>query len=274
MSASPEITKDAASAAYVDPFPFKAFVSNLPYSTSDEELKEFFSEVGPVLQARVVTYGTRSKGYGFVSFADQPTLDQAIKTMDGAELSGRPLKVSPARPLTEKPRSPTRRPRRHHQKQPRTENKENGGAAGDASAVSQEESASGAEKKQEGNDSTAAPRRHHPRRQSAKPRNADDGSAPAKESCTPSDTVLFVGNLPFSTTDGELAELFTGLSVESAHVVINKRNNRPKGYGFVTFNTPQDQGSAIKRYGTQSVSLGERVLNIKAAVSESPAVEQ
>jgi RNA recognition motif-containing protein len=81
----------------------KLFVGNLPYNTTNEELKEHFEKYGEVLSAAVIMDRAtgRSKGFGFVEMTDDSAADQAIAQADGAELDGRKLTVSEARPKTE-----------------------------------------------------------------------------------------------------------------------------------------------------------------------------
>lgn len=76
------------------------FIGNLPYSAGDDELKEFFSQAGTVASAKVITdrESGRSKGFGFVEMSSEEEAAEAIKTLDGKELDGRPISVSEARP--------------------------------------------------------------------------------------------------------------------------------------------------------------------------------
>ncbi len=82
----------------------KMYVGNLPYSVTDEKLKEIFAEFGEVVEAKVITdkYSGRSKGFGFVTMKDDAMADKAIKAMDGKEVEGRALKVNIARPMRER----------------------------------------------------------------------------------------------------------------------------------------------------------------------------
>ena len=56
----------------------KLYVGNLPYSVAWQDLKDKFKEVGKVTYADVATDGRRSKGFGFVSFAEESEAEQAI----------------------------------------------------------------------------------------------------------------------------------------------------------------------------------------------------
>jgi len=57
---------------------------------------------------------------------------------------------------------------------------------------------------------------------------------------------LFVGNLPFSVADQELSDLFSKVgTVVSATVIVDKYNNRSKGFGFVEMSTEEEAQKAI-----------------------------
>lgn len=81
----------------------KLFVGNLPYTTTNEALGEFFSKYGEVTSAAVIMDRAtgRSKGFGFVEMANDEDADRAISESDGQEMDGRKLTVSEARPKTE-----------------------------------------------------------------------------------------------------------------------------------------------------------------------------
>ena len=84
----------------------KLFVGNLPYSTTNEELAEFFAQYGEVMSAAVIMDRAtgRSKGFGFVEMTNDAEADAAISQGDTAEFEGRKLTVSEARPKTDAPR--------------------------------------------------------------------------------------------------------------------------------------------------------------------------
>jgi len=66
-------------------------------------------------------------------------------------------------------------------------------------------------------------------------------------------TKLYVGSLPYSTTEEQLTELFASHGpVVSASVVMDKFTNRSRGFGFVEMETGDDAGKAIEALnGTQ-----------------------
>ena len=76
------------------------FVGNLSFSTNDEELREAFARFGAVDSAQVIMDREtgRSRGFGFVEMPNDDEARQAISSMNGADLSGRPLTVNEARP--------------------------------------------------------------------------------------------------------------------------------------------------------------------------------
>lgn len=77
----------------------KLFIGGLSFSTSNERLREFFSEAGQVQSAEVVTDRDtgRSRGFGFVEMATEEEADQAVGRLNGRELDGRSLKVEKAK---------------------------------------------------------------------------------------------------------------------------------------------------------------------------------
>ena len=80
----------------------KLYVGNLPYTTSEEDLRNLFSQYGNVESVAVITDREtgRSKGFGFVEFADDNEAKSAISALSGQEFSGRALTVNEARPKT------------------------------------------------------------------------------------------------------------------------------------------------------------------------------
>lgn len=82
------------------------FIGSLAYATTDDSLKAFFEVVGEVTSARVVTDREtgRSRGFGFVEFADEANNQKAVDQLNGKELDGRAINVSLARPKEDRPR--------------------------------------------------------------------------------------------------------------------------------------------------------------------------
>ncbi|HUD06684.1 MAG TPA: RNA-binding protein [Candidatus Saccharimonadales bacterium] len=83
----------------------KLYVGGLPYSISDQELEELFSEIGKVASAVVIKDrdSGQSKGFGFVEMEDVKDGQNAIKELNGKEVGGRSIVVNQARPQEERP---------------------------------------------------------------------------------------------------------------------------------------------------------------------------
>ncbi len=82
----------------------KLYVGNLPYSVNDESLKQLFAASGEVTEAKVIVdkFSGRSKGFGFVTMADEKAAQKAIEDVNGKDIEGRPVTVNVARPMRER----------------------------------------------------------------------------------------------------------------------------------------------------------------------------
>jgi RNA recognition motif-containing protein len=80
------------------------FVGNLPFSETEESIKELFGQYGQVDRVKLLTdYDTgRSRGTAFVTMEDFKAAQTAISELDGKELEGRPLRVNQARERSER----------------------------------------------------------------------------------------------------------------------------------------------------------------------------
>jgi RNA recognition motif-containing protein len=81
----------------------KIFVGNLSFKISDDELKKLFSPYGEISEAVVIRdrMSGRSKGFGFVTFADDESGKKAIEEMNGKTVEEREITVNEARPMRE-----------------------------------------------------------------------------------------------------------------------------------------------------------------------------
>lgn len=81
--------------------PKTIYVGNIPWSITEDQLKDHFGEHGQVLSARIITERAtgRSKGYGFVEVPDEDA-DKIIE-LNGTEMDGRKLVVNEAKPRPE-----------------------------------------------------------------------------------------------------------------------------------------------------------------------------
>jgi RNA recognition motif-containing protein len=83
----------------------KLFVGSLPWSVTDDQLKDFFSAAGTVVSANVVVDRdtNRSRGFGFVEMSTDEEAQEAVKKLNNADLGGRTIIVSEARPKADRP---------------------------------------------------------------------------------------------------------------------------------------------------------------------------
>ena len=193
------------------------YVSNLPFSVDDEQLREVFSDYDVTSAYVAVRRNGRSKGFGFVSFGSSGEQQKALEKADGLELDGRTLNVNVAH-------KDERRDDKGVLKEEfkNTERKNNGGG---------------------------------------RRRGNDDNSEPSQ-------TIVYVSNLPFQYEDKDLEELFEGLAVKSARVA-RRRNDRSKGFAFVEFETNEAQEEALKLDGKE---IDGRSINVQK--SKTTQVEQ
>lgn len=75
----------------------KLYVGNLPWSASEEDLRELFTGIGEPQSVALITDREtgRSRGFGFVELADGDA-ETAISQLNGKDMDGRPLRVSEA----------------------------------------------------------------------------------------------------------------------------------------------------------------------------------
>lgn len=81
------------------------YVGNLPWSTTEEELKNIFASHGTVYSARIISDRNtgRSKGFGFVEVEDSAAA-KMIAELNNTEVKGRKIIVNEAKPREERPR--------------------------------------------------------------------------------------------------------------------------------------------------------------------------
>lgn len=80
------------------------YVSNLSFDVKGDDLKNYFAAYGEVSSSAVITDkdSGRSKGFGFIEMPIESEAITAIKELDQSILDGRQIKVSEARPRTER----------------------------------------------------------------------------------------------------------------------------------------------------------------------------
>lgn len=78
----------------------KLYVGNLSYESSEEDLKNLFSQAGSVQEAVIIKdkFTNRSKGFGFVEMSTEEEAKKAVEEFNGKELNSRNITVAEARP--------------------------------------------------------------------------------------------------------------------------------------------------------------------------------
>jgi len=76
----------------------KIYIGNLPFSSTEEELRTVFERHGDVASVNVITDREtgRSRGFAFVEMNDASSADDAIRALDGSDLGGRNIRVNEA----------------------------------------------------------------------------------------------------------------------------------------------------------------------------------
>eukprot|EP01091_Cochliopodium_minus_P011374 TRINITY_DN31_c0_g1_i5.p1 TRINITY_DN31_c0_g1~~TRINITY_DN31_c0_g1_i5.p1 ORF type:complete len:472 (+),score=209.11 TRINITY_DN31_c0_g1_i5:54-1469(+) len=158
------------------------YVSNLPFETNDEQLKELFKGFGVKTAYVAKRRNGNSKGFGFVNLEKESDQNAAIESVNGKEFNSRKLNAKVA--MNDDRRN------------------ENGELREEFKTLTQNRSA-------------------------------------------PSETVVYVSNLEWNVNDESLKKIFAEFNPKVATVAI-RRNGKSKGFGFVEFNTKEDQEKALK----------------------------
>ena len=82
----------------------KMYVGNLSFSTTEDELRDLFSQAGKVKSVTIIKdrASGRSKGFAFVEMTTQAEMEKAISELNGSLLDNRTLKIDMARPREER----------------------------------------------------------------------------------------------------------------------------------------------------------------------------
>src|SRR3989344_198671 len=88
----------------------KLYVGGLPYETTQEELKDAFSQAGTVTSATIIIdkLSGRSRGFCFIEMSSDEEATKAIEMLNGKDFGGRKLTVNEAKPMEERPRRDAR----------------------------------------------------------------------------------------------------------------------------------------------------------------------
>ncbi|KAK0530674.1 hypothetical protein OC834_002158 [Tilletia horrida] len=253
----------------------QVFVGNLAFATTEADLKSLFSEAGSVAHAQIITRGTRSLGYAFVTFASEADATNAVQLLNKREVAGREINVEGAKPQSATPKAAAagggangddaaaaaggaRRGGSGGARGGRGSGRGSGrGGRGGASSGRTGGSSSSAAAAAGGAGGAGARR---PPRSSA---NKEDGAAPTGE---PSQTLIFVANLPFSTDDDGLKAAFANYKITSAFVA-KRFGRKSKGYGFVDAESHEEQQRIIEE--GKGLTIGDREVQLRVALNKA-----
>ncbi|HOI44040.1 MAG TPA: RNA-binding protein [Candidatus Aminicenantes bacterium] len=76
----------------------KLYVGNLNYKTTEDNLKELFTQYGEVISTNIL----QGRGFGFVEMATAEAAQEARTKLNGTEFDGRKIIVNDARPRIER----------------------------------------------------------------------------------------------------------------------------------------------------------------------------
>jgi len=279
---SPEKSNDnsaqpaAAATSIIDEYPYKVFVGNLAFKTTDESLKEFFQAAGEVKVANVIRRGQRSLGYGFVALDSTDAVNKAVVELSKLELDGRPVNVEAARPKEELATERAHRPRRVRNNRLPVSRRRLSDEGEEGTTAEAGEQATGEEPSEEavgGHDGSARSRTRRYRsrwggihqQQHGPPEGGIRRQRRGPPEGEPSTTTIFVTNLPYSVRDADLRNIFKDYEVVSATVVMRHGNSRSKGFGFVEFAGEEVQKRVLAKADGFG-SMGRR-LTVKVAMS-------
>ncbi|KAF9246949.1 hypothetical protein BU15DRAFT_38624 [Melanogaster broomeanus] len=308
-SGVPPATQDSV---FEEASPFKVFVGNLAYSTTDEGLRTFFAPVqSDIISAQVILRGTRSAGYGFVAVSSPEAAQKAVETLNGEELDTRKVIVEIAKPSEQKDKEKKekkakRRPGRRGGKAVPgevTEAEANGDVKTDdalATALGTDEAAKPKKKKKKASrkpkrkaapadgetareageeapaaeDATdAAPRRQPRARKPRAPRAPRPvGEDPVGE---PSKTMLFVANLGFNVDDEGLSALFTeaGINVVSARIVRRRWGHPRRSKGYGFVDVGSEEEQKKALEAVDGKDVGGRPIAVKVAALKQSRIK-
>lgn len=203
----------------------RIFVGNLSFKINSVALKEGFSGVGTVTKASVVSRNGKRLGFGFVQFENEKDAAKAVDTLNGSTLEGREIKVAFVTPNTQKKTNNSNR--KKNNKSEKTE-----------------------EAPSEGKKSTTPKKSNKNQRKPRRPR------IPLEER-EESDDVVYVRDLPESTTREQVKELFKDYGCVSVitkrAVKYSKKERTVSRFAFVTVDSAENQRKAVDELNEKEV---------------------
>lgn len=87
---------------------YKLFVGGLAYAATEQDVRAAFEQAGLIEQVVSIDVIAdrvtgRAKGYAFVKMQDEDSMNRAVELVNGKEILGRAVSLTPARPRTDRP---------------------------------------------------------------------------------------------------------------------------------------------------------------------------
>jgi RNA recognition motif-containing protein len=213
--------RDQGQTPLPDAPPFTAFIGNLSFEVTEENIHEYFGEFG-VVSVRIMKADNKSKGFGYIEFGDQQGLQNALLE-NGQMFFGRMLKMDVAK-----------QPKERSERPERSDRYDNNWSRGGRSY-------------QSNRNSYTAP-------SNVSNQNYENYNSPTEQGQTPLPDAppftAFIGNLSFEVSEDNLLEYFGELGVVSVRI-LKGDNNRSKGYGYIEFETGQGLQNALLSNGQE-----------------------
>lgn len=216
--------------------------------------------------------------YAFITFETPEEVEKAVELFHGKEYEGRPLKVEKAthKERIKGPKKPKKKSPKSAEASPKEE-----GAPQEERPVEKETPTRSSKKtpsipkpapepKENGDSENNGEEQQEGRTDGRRKGRGRGGVRPRRkrtmEKGDPSLTTLYVSNLPFNLSDEGLQQVFSSFDVKSAHVVRHVPSGRSKGFGFIDFDSNEEQQRVLAEIGI--VEINGRVLNVSVALSK------
>lgn len=256
----------------------RLYIGNLAYSTTDEQLREFFTGFS-IESTSIPTHPRtgRAVGYAFVDLTTKEEADRAIAELSGKEVVERKVSVQLARKPGsngtkkegEEGATEGEQPKKKSSSRARKSRRANkAGQEGEAKTGNEQPLAESTNVKTEQPDAA-----------SAGANNADKTKKKRgpPENGVPSATKIMVANLPYELSEDKLKELFAAYQPESAKIALRPiprymvrklqargEPRKGRGFGFVTLASEEMQKKAVDEMNGKVVD--GREIAVKVAI--------
>ncbi|KAL6940060.1 hypothetical protein ACO0QE_003943 [Hanseniaspora vineae] len=197
------------------------FVGNLPYDCAATDLKDYFSKVGRVIRADIVTNRGRHRGMGTVEFESRSAVDAAIRQLDHSNFMEREIFVREDNPPPPSSQS----------------------TFSASSSRSENDRGRDSNRTRNGNHNNSYINNEHTNNNSIRSSSKDMGSKQLYDGFE-----VFIANLPFSINWQALKDMFKKFGdVKRADISLD-HNQRSRGFGTVYFKTAEEAEDSIAYY--------------------------